>query len=226
MIRSLGWLGLAITDPERANAFYEPLLGTPERVDGELRYPVEAGQLRLKPPGAQPRGGAHVHYAFSAGASGYGRAKDVLAAAGPIEEHDLGVYTSIYAFDPDDHCVEVADRDAGDGTITELFEIVLEVDALAPAEAWWDRFDPTLMDRGETRRRTRLDMGPFELELWEPQQGIANAAPGAHVDLGVRVDDLASVRDGLDPARGDVTPLDHGFRVCDPDGHRVTVLES
>ncbi len=226
VISSLAWLGLAISDPERANAFYEPLLGAPARVDGELRYAVGAGQLRLKPPGAHPRGGDHVHYAFSAGTSGYARAKETLGAAGPIEEHDLGVYTSVYAFDPDDHCVEVANRDAGDGAITELFEIVLEVEALARAEAWWDRFDPTLMDRGETRRRTRLDMGPFELELWEPQQGIADAAPGAHVDMGLRVDDLASARDALEDTGHARHELADGFSVRDPDGHRVALLEA
>ncbi len=221
MIASLAWLGLAVADPEDANAFYEPLLGPPNASDtGEVRYVVGGSELRLKPPGSTPRGGAHVHYAFSTGERGYARAKETLADAGPLEEHDLDVYRSVYAFDPDDHCVEVANRDDDTNELTGLFEIVLEVDALDRAEAWYDRFDPVLMDRGASRRRTRLDMGPFELELWEPQRGIADAAPGKHVDIGLIVEDLEAV-----VADTETTSTSSGVRVTDPDGHQLTFRE-
>lgn len=223
MISSLEWLGLAVDDPAAASTFYERLLGPPAS-SGEndaVSFEVGEAELRLKPPGSTPRGGAHVHYALSTGHPGYRRAKDILASTG-YEEHDLDVYQSVYAFDPDDHCLEVANRDDdGAEELTGIFEIVLEVETLERAERWYDRFDPDLMDRGSSRRRTRLDMGPFELELWEPQRGIADAAPGAHVDLGLIVEDLEAVI-----PEGAGTSTRSGLRVIDPDGHQLSFRET
>lgn len=225
VIASLEWLGLAVADVETANTFYEPLLGSPhEGADGELWYEVGPTDLRLKPPGTDPPGGAHVHYAFSAGERAYTEYKTTMAQHGPVEEHELGVYRSAYTFDPDDHCVEFAARD-GDGTgLSSIFEIVLEVDSLEAAERWYNCFDPDLMDRGEERRRVRLDMGPFELELWEPQRGIADARPGAHVDIGLTVEERGTVLDRLDADSRRIDHTEVGTRIVDPDGHDLTIV--
>lgn len=222
VIRSLAWLGLAVEQLRTSRAFYEPLLGEPDREHGELRFSVAESELRLKPPGADPAGGEHVHFAFSTGPPGYERFKQRLEARGPIEEHDLSVYHSVYAFDPDDHCVEFADREEHGTDIASLFEIVLEVEDLDGALDWYRQFDPRVMDRGEQRRRVRLDMGPFELELWEPQRGLAGARPGRSVDLGLAVGDPQAIVDDI--AENDLTETEAGLRITDPDGHLLTFV--
>lgn len=199
VIRSLEWLGLAITDQAATRTFYDRLFGAPCTDGPLLRYPVGDTELRLYPPASAHGGGRHVHYACSTDAAGYRAYTDALAAMVPTEEHDLGVYKSTYAFDPDGHCIEFADREQAATEIISLFEIVLEVASLERSLAWYDRFDPTVMDRGTARRRLRLDMGPFELELWEPQRGLAGARPGVDVRIGVSVTSPMSVGTMTDP---------------------------
>lgn len=225
MIASLGWLGLDIADADAANAFYEPLLGEPAiAADGTIRYSAGSSDLFLYPPDAPYRGGTHVHYAFSTGADGYAAYKSRLEDLAPVEEYHLAVYRSVYAFDPDDHCVEFAERDDDDeADISGIFEIVLEVEDLERAEAWYRHWSVSLMDRGEDRRRVRLDMGNFELELWEPQRGIADAKPGKSVDLGIDVPDPDTLVERLAPRSRTVQDVERGTRIIDPDEHVLTI---
>jgi hypothetical protein len=80
------------------------------------------------------------------------------------------------------------------------------------------------MDEGERRRRVRLTAGPFDVELWEPHLGLADARGGLHVDVGVGVDDPTATADALRGLATDVTPVEGGVRVRDADGHYVTLV--
>lgn len=226
MISSLAWLGLAVADPERATRFYDGLLDASARQldDGERRFRAGSTLLRLKPPDAEPPGGAHVHYAFSVPATEYETYRERMAEQNSVEEFDFGIYRSAYCFDPDGHCPEIAGRDEDGSGVTGIFEVVLEVESLEAAESWYGQLDMSVIDRGDDRRRVRLDTGPFELELWEPQRGIADARPGAHVDLGIVVSDLDKAIDRLRPGSQDVDVGPDRALIIDQDDHHLTLL--
>ncbi|SDY11879.1 VOC family protein [Halopenitus persicus] len=209
--------------------------------------------LVLRRPRSVPRGGVHTHFAFSTTGDAYdawiARCRDL----DPVER-TFGSYRSLYVDDPDGHCVEIGttegttgdhdgetgdcgDDDPGDdaGTavrdedapeLTGIFEVVLEVASLERSEAIYRSLGFEVVDRGSDRPRVRL-RGPFDLELWEPHLGIAGARGGLHVDLGLASDDseadAARIADANDAA-GALEPIDGGFRVRDPDGHRVSIV--
>jgi len=221
--------------------------------DRELRFPVRETTLVLRRPRAVPRGGLHTHFAFTTPAAAYDDWTARLRAAGhDLEEVSFGSYRSLYLDDPDGHCVEIGGADPGNGNgngnengngngnrttadsregnaasdappLTGIFEVVLEVAALDRAVALYRALGFAVTDRGENRRRVRLG-GPFDLELWEPQLGIADARGGVHVDIGITADDPDGLADRVASRVRAVETVPEGVRLLDPDGHRVTLV--
>jgi hypothetical protein len=66
--------------------------------------------------------------------------------------------------------------------------------------------------------------GPVDLELWEPQLGIADARGGLHVDLAFLTDDPEAAVEAGGPWPGTVASVPGGRRVVDGDGHVLTFL--
>ena len=231
MLSALDALALEVLYLDRATAFYEGHLGLDAaRDDHEAVYEVGDTSLVLREPSTVPRGGVHVHYAFSTTESAYDDWYDRLGDDFDLAEHDFGGARSLYLDDPDGHCVEIgtggadADRTAGendDEPLTGVFEVVLEVEALDPAVAFYEDLGFGVVDRGENRERVRL-AGPVDLELWEPHRGIADARGAVHADLAFRSPDPAAAADAVADRACDVTSVEDGVRVRDPDGHYLT----
>ncbi len=224
MLSTLDWLALEVKYREEALDFYRDHLGLSVSAESDREVALTAGQtdLLLRPPGPVPRGGVHTHYAFSIPRSKYDDWWSSLSATYDLVEHSFGSAKSLYLYDPDGHCVELGQRDEAGSGITGIFEVVLEVESLAAAEAFYAPLASSVVDRGTNRRRIRLDLGPVDVELWEPQLGLADARGGVHVDLGFTGDPAAVVSAVEDLAR-DVTDVAGGIRVKDQDGHYLTV---
>jgi catechol 2,3-dioxygenase-like lactoylglutathione lyase family enzyme len=219
MLSAVDHLALEVKYLDRARAFYERTLGVaPARVtDEEVAYPVGGAELVVRRPGPVPRGGLHVHFAASTAPDALDGWQRRLAAFEPVEV-SFGQYRSVYVDDPDDHCVEVGSNGSGPG-LTGLFEVVLEVESLAGAKPRFRALGFDVVDRGSDRRRVRL-RGPLDVELWEPQLGLADARGGVHVDLGFTAPDPGAAADALAEWTTDRVALgDGGVRVRDPDGH-------
>ena len=254
MLDALSHLALEVKHLDRARSFYVDRLGLPvvHESDTEVGVRVGGSTLRLRRPTAVPRGGLHVHYAFTTPAPAYDDWLAQLADLAPAE-HQFGSYRSLYVDDPDDHCVEIGG--IGDGAasgttvdgeaeesstetdaeatarsasgdappLTGIFEVVLEVADLAAAAARYTALGFEVVDRGDDRRRVRL-RGPFDLELWEPHLGLADARGGVHVDLGLRTDDPAAAVAALGDDVVSQESVDGGVRVQERDGHWLTFL--
>ncbi|WP_276301511.1 VOC family protein [Halorussus lipolyticus] len=240
MLSGLGWLALEAKYLDRARDFYTTHLDLPVRRadDGEVVFDAGGDLLVLREPGGVPRGGVHTHYAFSAPPDRYDEWRDRLAESFDLTEFDFGGSKSLYFYDPDGNCVEIGgcgepnDGGSGDGAITDIFEIVLEVEDLSRAESFYKSLGFEVVDRGGDRKRVRLS-GPVDLELWEPHLGIADARGGLHVDVGFEADDPAAA---VEAVRGDACAVervasdatvvaenaDEARRVRDPDGHYMT----
>ncbi|MFP4174699.1 MAG: VOC family protein [Halobacteriales archaeon] len=219
---NLGWLALEVKYLGRAREFYADRLGLDVVRESETECVLAAGdtKLVLRAPSDVPRGGVHVHYAFSTPRDGYARWKEELDV---VEERDFGAYSSLYFYDPDAHCVEIGESDASGEGIVGVFEIVFEVEDLERSLGFYTCLGASVTDRGDDRRRVRLDAGGFDIELWEPQLGIADGQGGVHMDVGFDVDDIAARVDAVeDDALATETTRD-GVRLRDPDGHYVTV---
>lgn len=229
---------------------------TPDRVPdadpgSSVAYAVGSGDdagatLRFRRPTDIPRGGVHTHYAFSTTRAAYAQWWRRLADLDPVE-FSFGAVDSLYVSDPAGHCVEIGGFDADDaagreapddpaGTtdapnpdaappLSGLFEVVLEVADLPTASDRYRRLGFEVVDRGEARRRVRLS-GPVDLELWEPQLGIADARGGLHVDLAFRSPDPDAAVEAGAPWPGGVTTVPEGRRVADDDGHVLTFVRS
>lgn len=228
-VLSLRGLALETWFREPAERFYRTHLDAPVRDRTERSVTLDVGGghvLQLREPGARPRGGLHVHYALAVPAARYEDWWDRLAGLEP-HEHEFGSARSLYVYDPDDHCLELAGvaEDAA-APLDGVFEVVLEVLDLERAVAFWTELGFEVLDRGGARERVRL-RGPVDLELWEPQRGLADARGGVHVALAAEardpaaavapVADLATARERLPDEAGG------GVRVTDPDGHVLTV---
>lgn len=230
MLTALSWLALEVKYLSRSRAFYEGDLGlTPiEEADDAVVYAAGETDLVLRTPRRVPRGGLHVHYAFSTPREGYEAWERRLTGLDP-DEASFGSYQSLYVDDPDDHCVEVgnngerSDEDAPDA-LTGIFEVVLEVESLPRARRFYEALGFEAVDEGENRPRVRL-RGPFDLELWEPHLGLADARGGVHVDLGLATDDVEAAVDAVREDALAVERVDEGVRVRDPDGHYLTLLD-
>ncbi|MFD1686597.1 VOC family protein [Halobellus litoreus] len=247
MLTALHRLGLEVKSLARAREFYEGRLGFdgaeggPETavayhvgVDGD----ADPTRLLLRRPTDTPRGGVHTHYAFSTTPAAYRAWRRRLADLDPVE-FSFGASDSLYVDDPDGHCVEIGSVDREGAVeaadlatdtegerappLTGIFEVVLEVTDLPRAEERYRRLGFEVVDRGDERRRVRLD-GPVALELWEPQLGIADARGGLHVDLAFAAPNPDAAVEAGAPWAAGPHPVDGGVRVVDDDGHVLTFL--
>ena len=230
MLTTPEWLTLEVKYPDRVTAFYDAFLELEVVADREAETVLAAGDtdLRLRAPGDVPRGGLHTHYALTVPDREYDDWYDRLDERFDLVEHTFGEARSLYFYDPQGNCVELGER-----TLTEdvsgvggLFELVLEVEQLEEAVGFYERLGFELVDDGREEGRVRLTTGEFDLELWAPRLGIADARGGVHVDFGVAADDPRAVaREVADDALA-VTSVDEGVRIRDPDGHYVTLANT
>lgn len=224
MITGFDWLALEVKYLEPAVGFYRDQMGLPisSRSGSECILRAGDAELVLRTPGPVPRGGVHTHFAFSIPRGEYDEWWDLLSTEYDLVEHRFGSMKSLYLDDPDGHCVELGQSsDTGSG-ITGIFEVVLEVESLDIAESFYSRLGASIVDRGSERRRVRLDLGPVDLELWEPHLGIADARGGVHVDLGL-LGDAAGVATAIEGVACEVAREPNRTFFKDPDGHTVTV---
>jgi catechol 2,3-dioxygenase-like lactoylglutathione lyase family enzyme len=230
MLSGLSWLALEAKYLDRARSFYESFFDLAVVRETATEVELAAGEttLVLRRPRSVPRGGVHTHYAFATPFAAYDTWRDRLSASFDLVEETFGDATSLYVYDVDGNCVEIgqhdmpgaADTDAA--TISGVFEVVLEVADLDRAESFYRDLEFEVMGRGDDRRRVRLTTGPFDLELWEPQLGLADGRGGVHVDLGFDVPDPSAASAAVAETARSVEHLDDGIRVRDPDGHYLT----
>ena len=246
---ALAHLALEVHDLDRAAGFYADRLGLvpTRRGETELAFDVGGTELICRRPDSVPRGGLHVHFAFETPGTEY----DAWRARFPdAEEVAFGSFRSMYPFDEDAHCPEIAGLADGGRGLVGVFEVVLEVANVDAAERSYRELGFEPVDRGVERRRVRLRgpvsddwtdpetdgdgvredtdaPRPFDLELWEPQLGLAGARGGVHVDFGVRVDDPPAA---AERAFGDLPSVrvlerdDGSVELYDPDGHHLILL--
>ena len=231
MLGPCRWLALEVKSLERIGPFYREHLSVPvvSRTDRELALDVGGDStLLLRRPDGVPRGGLHTHYALSCPTDTYEAWWDELDGAFDLQEVDFGSMRSLYFYDPEGNCVEIGDRDGPRGseepTLSGIFEVVFEVESLSEAEAFYTDLGFETVDRGENRKRTRLTTGPFDIELWEPHLGLADARGGVHVDVGIGADDPGSAADAVADRVAKRESLESGVRIVDPDGHYLTLV--
>lgn len=239
MLTGLSRLALEVESLDAARSFYEGALELSVRSAGkesaeevnadetrnanEITFEAGDTDLVCRRPTAVPRGGLHTHFAFSIPAREYDDWWDRLSEeyGHDLEEFRFGSAKSLYLYDPDGNCVELGQSDVAGPGIDGIFEVVLEVESLARAEAFYAALGFETVDRGDERRRVRMN-GPMALELWEPQLGIADARGGVHVDLGFEADGLEGVAEAVDDRARSVERRDETLVVRDPDGHHLT----
>jgi len=224
MLTGLRWLALEVKYLDRAQSFYESFLDLEPVRETDDAVALAAGDtdLVLRRPTAVPRGGLHTHYALATPYDAYDTWYERLGESFDLVEHQFGDAKSLYFYDLEGNCVEIGQR-AGEGRgITGLFEVVLEVADLDRAESFYRALGLDVMGRGDERRRVRLTAGPFDLELWEPQLGLADGRGGVHVDLGFETADPDAAREAVADDALAVEDLADGVRVTDPDGHVLT----
>ena len=233
MLGACRWLALEVKDPKQIAAFYTDHLSVPVVAESDREIAVAVGggaELRFRRPDGVPRGGLHTHYALSCPADAYDRWRARLSDSFDLQEVEFGSMRSLYFYDPIGNCVEIggADevRELGRPTLSGLFEIVFEVESLPDAEGFYTDLGFDIVDRGANRRRTRLTTGPFDIELWEPHLGIADARGGVHVDVGISAEDPERVAAGVADRSTRRESVDGGVRIRDPDGHYLTLLNS
>jgi len=225
------WLALEVKYTDPIVEFYRDHLDvTATRTDDrETALDVGGGaELRLRRPDGIPRGGLHTHYALACPADAYDDWWGRLEASFDLQEVDFGGMTSLYFYDPEGNCVEIASAAEARGdsgpSLEGIFEVVFEVENLSAAEAFYTDLGFEVVSRGDERKRTRLTTGAFDVELWEPHLGLAEARGGVHVDVGFEVEDPAATADAVadrTTRRGDA---EEGVRVRDPDGHYLTFV--
>jgi catechol 2,3-dioxygenase-like lactoylglutathione lyase family enzyme len=226
MLSGPRWLALEVKYLDRAQSFYEAFLDLDvrERRDGEVALAVGDADLVLRTPGAVPRGGLHTHYAMSVPATEYDDWYGRLNERFDLVEHTFGDARSLYFYDTEGNCVELGERDDSGAGVTDLFEIVLEVEDLDSAVDFYTALGFETVDTGEDRERVRLTTGTLDLELWEPHLGLADARGGVHVDLGVDCEEPDSIADRVAADALGITETDGGVRIRDPDGHYLTLV--
>jgi catechol-2,3-dioxygenase len=224
MLTGLAWLALEVKYLDRARSFYETFLDLEPVRETESGVALAVGdsELVLRRPTAVPRGGLHTHYALATPYAEYDTWYERLNESFDLVEHQFGDAKSLYFYDLENNCVEIGQREGDGRGITGLFEVVLEVADLDRAESFYRALGLDVTSRGDERRRVRLTAGPFDIELWEPQLGLADGRGGVHVDLGFATADPAAARDAVADDALAVESLDDGYRVTDPDGHVLT----
>jgi len=228
MLGGARWLALEVKYLDRAASFYEAFLDLDVvRESGtEAALAIGDAELRLRAPGPVPRGGLHTHYALAIPRTSYDDWYARLDERFDLEEATFGDAHSLYFEDVEGNCVELGQRDVHDpeGGVAGLFEVVFEVEALDPATDFYERLGFELVDRGDERPRVRLTTGDLDLELWEPQLGIADGRGGVHVDLGLVADDPAAAADRVADDVIGRTDVEDGLTIRDRDGHYVTLV--
>ena len=224
MLTGLAWLALEVKYLDPARSFYEERLDLSVRADAvdEVRYAAGDSELVLRRPSGVPRGGLHTHYACSIPVGEYDDWWDRLAATHELAESRFGDVRSLYLYDPDGNCVELGQRDVAGPGVDGIFEIALEVESLERAESFYEVLGFETVDRGEERRRVRMQ-GPVAIELWEPQLGIADARGGVHVDVGFRAPEPADTAAAVADRACEVEYGSDEAVIRDPDGHYLTV---
>lgn len=222
MIRNLAWLTLEVDSLEQADRFYGDTLGLDPTTHSQAEWSYAAGEteLRLRLQGTDPPGGAHVHFAFTTAMSAFTDWLDHLSPTHVIETMDFGSFQALYCRDPAGHVVEIAGRDDSGPDLNRIFEVVLSVSELDAAVEFYTQLGMTELSRGTDRPRARLRSGNLDIELWEPHRGIADAQPGAHVDLGIRVPDPTAAVNAVQHLADVISEK----TIVDPDGHRLTFV--
>lgn len=225
MVQGLEWLTLEVKYLDRSRAFYEAFLDLEAGTisETEVTFPAGGTDIILRAPSSVPRGGVHTHFACSVPAEEYDDWYDQLDERFDLVERTFGDARSLYFYDPDGHCVELGESDVFGPGLDGVFEVVLEVEDLNRAKAFYENlgFDPT--DSGDDRKRARLSAGSFDIELWEPQLGIADAQGGVHLDLGFETQNPADVAAAVENDVLSREETAEGVRLRDPDGHYVTL---
>jgi catechol-2,3-dioxygenase len=226
MLHNLEWLTLEVKYLDRAQAFYEAFLDMDVRREGETETALAAGgsDLILRTPSSVPRGGLHVHYAFSIPWEEYDDWYARLDERFDLVEETFGDATSLYFYDPETNCVELGQKDVEGPGIDGIFEVVLEVEDLERAQSFYERLGFDVQSSGDERPRVRLTTGQLDLELWEPQLGLADARGGVHVDFGMQADDPAGAAEAVREDARTIEDVDEGTRIQDPDGHYLTLV--
>jgi len=228
MVGDLRWLALEVKYLDRARSFYESFLDLSVRTDGATETTFAAGDtdLILRAPDGVPRGGLHTHYAFSIPADEYDGWYDRLNQRFELVEHSFGQAKSLYLYDPDGNCVELGQRDIEGSGISGIFEIVLEVPDIDRAQSFYEAIGFEVVDWGDGRKRVRLTAGSFDIELWEPHLGLADARGGVHVDFGVTAPEPSTVADRVAESASSVESTENGVRIRDPDGHTLSIVDN
>jgi catechol 2,3-dioxygenase-like lactoylglutathione lyase family enzyme len=226
MLSGPRWLALEVKYLDRARSFYEAFLGLGVQSESETEAVLGVGEtdLRLRTPSPVPRGGLHTHYAMTVPTDEYDDWYDRLDERFDLVEHRFGEARSLYFYDTEGNCVELGERATDGSGVTGMFEVVFEVEDLPAAVEFYTALGFEVVDRGGDRTRVRLSCGAFDIELWEPHLGLADARGGVHVDLGIGADDPRAVADAVREDARAVTPIEEGIRVRDPDGHYLTLV--
>jgi len=228
MLATPEWFTLEVKDTDRMASFYDAFLELDVVATDDEETVLAAGdtELRLRTPGDIPRGGLHTHYALTVPEAEYDDWYDRLEDRFDLVEHTFGDARSLYFYDPEGNCVELGERSQEDDRsgVVGLFELVLEVEDLNAAVSFYERLGFDIVDDGREDGRVRLTTGEFDLELWSPRLGLADARGGVHVDFGVTADDPGGIaREVADDALA-VTSIEGGVRIRDPDGHYLTLV--
>jgi catechol 2,3-dioxygenase-like lactoylglutathione lyase family enzyme len=226
MLDQLRWLALEVKYLDRAQSFYEAFLDLEVRAERERETALATGEsdLILRAPGDVPRGGLHTHYALSIPREEYDDWYERLDGRFDLVEETFGDATSLYFYDPDGNCVELGQSDVAGPGIDGVFEVVFEVEDLARARSFYEALGFEVVDEGGERPRVRMATGAFDIELWEPQLGLADARGGVHVDVGIASSDADATVDAVRADVQAVAEVDDGYRLRDPDGHYLTIL--
>jgi len=226
MLEELRWLALEVKYLDRAQSFYEAFLDLEVRAEREREAVLAAGEsdLILRAPGDVPRGGLHTHYALSIPREEYDDWYDRLDQRFDLVEETFGDATSLYFYDTDGNCVELGQSDVEGPGVDGVFEVVFEVEDLDRARSLYETLGFEVVDEGGERPRVRMTTGEFDVELWEPQLGLADARGGVHVDVGIASPEPESVVEAVRTDARGVTEIDGGYRVHDQDGHYITLV--
>jgi catechol-2,3-dioxygenase len=226
MLATPAWVTLEVKYVDRAAAFYDAFLelDVVEETESEAVLAAGGTDIRLRAPGAVPRGGLHTHYALTVPDREYDDWYERLDAQFDLVEETFGGERSLYFYDPEGNCVELGERDHDGEGVTGLFELVLEVEDLPAAVEFYTTLGFDVVDDDRDSGRVRCTTGDLDLELWESRLGIADARGGVHVDFGVVAEDPESAADAVADEALAVTTVDDGMRIRDPDGHYLTLV--
>lgn len=228
MLDGLRWLALEVKYLDRVQSFYEAFLDLDVRSTSENEVALGVGEtdLVLRRPQGVPRGGLHTHYALSIPRDEYDSWFERLDERFDVVEHTFGDAKSLYFYDTEGNCVELGQSDVAGPGIDGMFEVVFEVADLDRAQSLYERLGFETVDEGDGRKRTRMTAGSFDIELWEPQLGLADARGGVHVDVGIATEEAEDIVGRVREEVTTVTEIPDGYRLRDPDGHYLSLIEA